>query len=128
MGKTYEGPGAPVPGFDALRKATEQVGPPTTETPTTAASTLRVPLLSALELVILVQIAIPFAGDAAAPPVTDHLGVATLTTPVALLQTRPHIRATTQPEMPHISARPPHLLCLIRASARKYCGRCRCER
>lgn len=116
MGKTYEGPGAPVPGFDALRKATEQVGPPTTETPTTSASTLRAPLLPALELVILVQIAIPLAGDAA-PPVTDHLGVATLATPVALLQTRPHIRATTQPEMPHVSARPPHLLI---ASARKH--------
>lgn len=92
MGKTYEGPGAPVPGFDALRKATEQVGPPTTETPTTSASTLRAPLLPALELVILVQIAISVA---AAPPITDHLGVATLATPVALLQTRPHVRATT---------------------------------
>lgn len=74
--------------------------PPTTETSTT--STLRAPLLPAFVLILL-QIAIPLACAAAPSPVTDHLGVATLATPVALLRRGIALR-TTQPEMPHVSA------------------------
>lgn len=77
------------------------MGPPTTETSTTS-STLRAPLLPALELVILLQIAIPVAG--APSPITDHLGVATLATPIALLR-RDVPRTNTNREMPHVSAR-----------------------
>lgn len=80
--KTYEGPGAPVPGFDTLRQPTEQVGPPTTETSTT--STLWAPFLPSFVLILL-HIAIPFR-SASASPITDHLGVATIATTVALLR------------------------------------------